>query len=469
MEKPLVLSFYNTFVLGINPQVDHILFNSRTGKQLKITNDLKDCLDNGRLHEIPESVLDKLIKMKALIREGEDELDSVLSQNKVAIKKSESLYEVIMPSGSCQLGCYYCGQKHKKVELNNQMNEKILERIEYKVHSGTYKSLSIGWFGGEPLMALQQIRFLSSKFQELASRKNMTYSSSMTSNGLSLKPNIYRELVTKHKVKSIEVTLDGTKEYHDKHRYLKSGGGSFDLIVNNLKSIFTMPDFKDLDCKITIRCNLDNTNYDSFVPLLDNLKEEGFQGNIEFIYPVGIYSWGNDAHLNTPDKKDQAKAELLWYADMYKRGFWLNLMPGRKKVVCLSVNEDSDVYDANGDVWNCTETPYVEKYTNSDYKIGNLLEENYRDKNVITEWNDELKKDQYWCNKCPILPMCGGRCPKSWVEGEPACPTIKYSMEDRLLGTYYLNKRQHFSEDEKNEFEKHHINNPFIQSLISVK
>jgi len=469
MEKSLVLSFYNTFVDNINPQGDHILFNSRTGKQLKITNDLRECLEEGKFHEIPNQLLEKLTGMKALIQEGEDELGSILEQNKDALKSSTSLYQVIMPSGSCQLGCYYCGQAHRKVELTDKMNVKILERVEEKISKGNYNNLSIGWFGGEPLMALQQLRFLSGKFQEITSRKKMTYQSSMTTNGLSLKPNIYRELVTDHRVKSIEVTLDGTKEYHDKHRYLKSGGGSFDIIVNNLKGIFALEDFDDLDCKITIRCNLDNKNYESFVPLLNKLKEEEFQGKIKYVYPVGIYSWGNDAHLNSPEKQEQAKAELLWYSEMYKRGFWLNLMPGRKKDVCLSVNEDSDVYDANGDVWNCTETPYVKIYSESDYKIGNLLEGKYIKKNVITEWNDELKKDQYWCNKCPVLPMCGGRCPKSWVEGIPACPTFKFNLKDRLLGTYYLNKKRNFTDDERVSFEQHHKNNPFIQSLISVE
>jgi len=263
--------------------------------------------------------------------------------------------------------------------------------------------------------------------------------------------------------------LDGDEESHDKHRSIKSGEGSFKFIVNNLKAIFQLPDYDQLDCRITLRCNIDNENVDAFIRLIDFLAKEEFQDKISYLYPVSIYSWGNEAHLNSPEKKHFSGMELLWLSEMFKRGFWQNLIPSRNKDVCLIVSLDSDVYDADGNVWNCTETPYVKGYEDTDYKIGNLYEGVYKEKNILTNWNDELRNEKYWCNTCKVLPLCGGRCPKSWSEGIPACPSFKFNIQDRILGTYYLNKRNHFSDQERIAFENHHLENAFIQSLVSVK
>lgn len=469
MDQKLKVSEYNLFVENINKEQDCIVFNTRSGLQLKVPKELKDDIVNGSFDEFPEDLINKFIRMKVLVPNEELELDEIINENKKSIENQDELYEVVMPSRSCQLGCYYCGQSHNKNELNDVFIDTIVERITNKLESGSYKSLKIGWFGGEPLMALNRLRNLSKKLQEVTSSLNIDYSASMTSNGVSLKPNIYKELVEEHKVKSIEITLDGDEEAHDKHRFIKSGEGSFKYILNNLKAIFDLPDYKKLDCKVTLRCNIDNNNVASFIRLIDLLEKEKFQDKIAYLYPVAIYSWGNEAHLNSPDKKDFSMKELLWLTEMFKRGFWQNMIPTRNKEVCLIVNPSTDVYDADGNVWNCTETPYVESYLESDYKIGNLYDKEFKEKNKLTNWNEELKNEKYWCNKCKILPLCGGRCPKSWNEGIPACPSFKFNMQDRILGTYYLNKRKEFSESELLSFENHHKDNQFIQNLALIK
>jgi len=199
MEKSFVISHYNLFVEAINPENDSIIYNTRTGMQLKISNDLKSTINDGNLGEIPEEIFDKLIKMKVIIPMDENELEEILDENKTFINNQEELYEVVMPSRSCQLGCYYCGQSHNKTEINDTLIGAISERVGSKLENGKYKSLKIGWFGGEPLMALNRLRGLSLKLQDIAQSKGIEYTASMTTNGVSLKPAIYQELVFDHK------------------------------------------------------------------------------------------------------------------------------------------------------------------------------------------------------------------------------------------------------------------------------
>jgi uncharacterized protein len=39
-----------------------------------------------------------------------------------------------------------------------------------------------------------------------------------------------------------------------------------------------------------------------------------------------------------------------------------------------------------------------------------------------------------------MLPVCGGLCPKSWLEGTPACPSAKFNITERLMLQYALER-----------------------------
>lgn len=267
-------------------------------------------------------------------------------------------------------------------------------------------------------------------------------------------------------VESVEVTLDGIEEFHDTHRYTKENLPSFKLIFENLKTILNRPDFKDLKCRITIRCNVDEDNREGVYPLIDLLAKEGLDSKISYFYPIGIYSWGNDAHLNSLNKDDFAKRELDWYAYMLQYDFAVGVLPARKKVVCMSVNPNSDVYDADGNIYNCTEIAYVPTYDNSDYISGNLANQDSYKRNMITDWNDTLLAKKYPCSSCQLLPVCGGACPKSWHEDMRACPPFKFNIKEKLLFTYLHNKRANFSEQEKEELILFHIDKTWVKRIL---
>lgn len=243
-------------------------------------------------------------------------------------------------------------------------------------------------------------------------------------------------------LRSIEVTLDGTAEYHDTHRYTKENGPSFDLIFNNLLNIFNKADFNDYDCGISIRCNVDADNVGGVTPLIQLLAAHGLQDKLKYFYPIGIYSWGNDAHLNSLTKEKFAELEIDWYLQMVELGFKVNVLPGRSKQVCMAVSKNSDMYDAYGNIFNCTEVSYVPVYDNSAYVLGNVktTEFGHTKERVFANWNDELLEEKFDCHSCRMLPVCGGGCPKQWVEGNRACPTPKFNIKERLQLYYIASK-----------------------------
>ncbi|WP_165828278.1 radical SAM/SPASM domain-containing protein [Chryseobacterium phosphatilyticum] len=424
----------------------YVVFSTRSCKVLLLQKENYHSLMNGHFEKINADIKNQLITAVILVPLFEDELTEIVEENKMMIEANDVLYQVIQPSSNCQLGCDYCGQQHTKNDLQAKDYEKLIERLKYKLSLKEYKGLFIGWFGGEPLMSLQTLRKVTGKLKELTSDLGIGYSAKITTNGLALKKNIFLELVNEHAVKTIEVTLDGTAEFHDKRRFVKSGENSFDLIFKNLVDIFSIENYKDLGANISIRCNVDSTNYQAVVPLLQLMHEHGFQDKISFFYVAPIHSWGNEAHLVSLEKETFAEKEIEWILEQYKYGFSPSILPVRNHELCMITSLDAELIDAYGNMYNCTEVSYVPVYENTPYKIGNIkdieIDQKFNSLH-LQNWNDIVHTDQkgYPCYTCKMFPVCGGGCPKSWEEGIMACPSNKFNIQDKLAINYIIQEK----------------------------
>ncbi len=404
-----------------------------------------DHIQSSRFDELPSETLLKLEQAQVLVPMDQDELQLVITENNEEINKDEgTFYEVIQPSSNCQLGCYYCGQSHVKGEFSSALYDDLLLRMRDKIQKKKYSKMHIGWFGAEPLMALNTMRELTVKFKKLAAEFCMPYTARVVTNGMSLKAGIYRELVNELNVNAIEITLDGTQPFHDQHRYTKTGGGSFDIITSNLLDIIKKE--YNNECRLSIRCNVDEKNFKGVAPLIQWLSDHELQNKISF-YTVGVYSWGNDAHKRSLTKEQFAKEEIKWIAQMLKFGIQPRLIPKRVKQVCMAVSKTSEMYDGKGNIFNCTEVSYVPSYEKSDYVLGRLgSPENNTKQRPLVDWNLDILSGKFPCHSCRLLPVCGRACPKSWHEDMRACPSAKFNIEDRLKLAYIVNKNR-FGED----------------------
>ena len=441
----LKLSYYTLFTDVLNKKEDRVLFCTRTGEALVIKSHIYDKLNSGDFDGLENSDFERLVDVKAIVPEEENELLQLVTENNSAIEQESSLYEVIQPTASCQLGCDYCGQSHAKVGLATELYDKIIDRIKVKAMSGKYNGMYIGWFGGEPLVGLKQIRDLTPKLMALAREFDMPYAAKIVTNGLSLKENIFVELVDEHKIDHIEVTLDGTGIYHDSRRHTKEGNATFDIIFKNLVSIFNREDFYDKNCQISIRCNVDERNVDGVSPLIDLLYSHNLQHKISYFYPVGVYSWAqNDAHKKSITKEEFAEMEVGWLMELIQKEFSVRLLPGRVKKVCMSVSNTSEMFDAYGNIFDCTEVSYTPVYENTNYIKGNLKfpAESISSERSFRNWNAEILDGKFPCHSCKMLPVCGGGCPKSWHEDMRACPTAKFNIKDKLTLSYIVSQKK---------------------------
>jgi uncharacterized protein len=441
--KRFKLSYYTIISKPVNGSGHRLVLSTRTGKMVLLSETCIAFLQNNLIEHLPLATKEKLIGCSILVEEDENELQTIINENHDYIEDEKELYEVIQVSANCQLGCYYCGQQHAKVNISDDLVEKLTGRIALKFSSGNYERVYIGWFGSEPLMGLNQMRIIYSKLVQKIGG-GIPVGGKVVTNGLSLKEDVFEELVSTLNVNRIEVTLDGVGQVHDQHRFLKSGGGSFDVIYRNLTKILNRPGFGALGCKVTIRCNVDYNNVDGVEPLIRKLAEDGLHTKIAALYFVGVYSWGgNEAHKNSLTKEKFANLRLKWEILKIQLGYpqQQDGKYGRTKKLCIAVGGTSEVYDAYGGVYNCTEIPYASYYDDKPFKLGNLKEnsEVFFDKKPFNDWYTVVRDTQrYPCHSCKLLPICGGGCPKSWAEDNMACPPLKYSVQKDMHFRYLL-------------------------------
>jgi uncharacterized protein len=56
----------------------------------------------------------------------------------------------IFPTEKCNLRCVYCYETFPNIRLNDEVSSSIRQLLAYR--AGDLRHLSIGWFGGEPLL-----------------------------------------------------------------------------------------------------------------------------------------------------------------------------------------------------------------------------------------------------------------------------------------------------------------------------
>ena len=412
-----------------------VLLSTRVGRPAVVSETTWLALTKQRHSDLPPEIVATLVEAGVLVPGEEDELAAVLAENLATIAGDPLLKHVIQPTAACQLGCDYCGQEHAAHHMPNDHQDALVRRLNRHLAMRTYEALEISWFGAEPLLGLKVMRRLSPRLIELAERHGVGYASTIVTNGLRLTPQIALELERIHRVRAAEVTLDGPESVHDARRHTKNGKPSFSRILANLVALSRT---SSLRMELSVRCNVDRRNVDGVSELIDTLRAEGLQRRVALSF-APVYSWGNDADALALPLAEFGAREVEWFAQMHDRGYDLDLLPRRRPIVCLAVRSDGELTDAYGDVFTCTEVSYVPAYGRPNrFAIATLDDgDRHSGPQPFRRFNHEIAAGEHaQCSACPMLPACGGACPKQWSEGRVPCPSTKVNLPERLALWY---------------------------------
>src|SRR5215207_6934664 len=113
---------------------------------------------------------------------GFDELAAIEGQYQRERQHSQFLL-TILPTFGCNLGCDYCFVGKKSGKMSRERQEQVIAFFEGRFSSRQFPSMSVDWFGGEPLLALDVIEHLSAAFRRLCERHGADYSAQVITNG----------------------------------------------------------------------------------------------------------------------------------------------------------------------------------------------------------------------------------------------------------------------------------------------
>lgn len=278
---------------------------------------------------------------------------------------------VIFPTEQCNFRCFYCYESFELGKMSEETVQSILKFVRKRASS--LKQLNISWFGGEPLMAKDIVIYLSQEFQKISQEFNITYHANMTTNGYYLTNKLLDDLVNLG-ITLYQITLDGSKETHDKIRVLSNKEGSFDQIWNNLL------DFKNLksDFNIMIRVHYSPINIDDIKTFSKKIVNQFSNDNRYSIYFKDISKLGssNDDNLLTCNTNEiqKYKMELSLIAKDF------NLTSIESDYICYASKTNTYLIRSDASLGKCTVA--LDEEVNN---IGKLKE------------NGELELDQEKC------------------------------------------------------------------------
>jgi uncharacterized protein len=371
-----------------------------------------------------------------LIRDDLDELVLLETQYKVARESRDHLSLTIAPTINCNFRCTYCYQEHPNKKMGPEVQDRLVERARQA--AARRRGISVTWFGGEPLLALDVVEALSRRFLEITEANRVGYDAFMITNG-SLLTRPVAERLNAVRVRKVQVTLDGPPDVHDARRFKVGQKPTFDTIVGNLRAVCDL-------LEISLRINCDKTNRHRVLELLDILEAAGLKRRVNpYLAKVDAYTEVcadvAETCMVTPEF---SRFEAETYLAVYQRGWGMPIRPQPRSSVCIADKADGSVVDPEGRIYRCWNDMTRPKEIVDHLKLIPTIEM----KKNQAKWDDWTPFTLPECRECRMLPHCLGGCLfNAMKQPNPTrgnCGSWKYNLRELIALNYLQIEQQAF-------------------------
>jgi uncharacterized protein len=368
-----------------------------------------------------------LVRGQFLVPANFDELEVLKVKNRLNRFSGQGIGLVIAPTLRCNFGCEYCYVDLNANKMSREERERVKKFFDRKMADNT--GASIVWTGGDPSLAMDVVEDLSVHFVETCRRKSCTYEAALITNAYLLNEGMKGEL-KRSSIQSLQVSLDGSREFHDVSRHLPDKRPTYDRIMENVAGACD-------DFDIYLRINVDRKNHDAIPELLKDIEDRGLKERV-FIYfahvdDVNENSSAYGSHCLTPQEFAKAQAALV--RDCTAAGFRLGgrVLTRPVNTFCGANSTNYYVIDSKANLLKC-----YHDLGNADTKgvgrIGDNGEEIITNQANLVKWLgwDPFEIDE--CRTCKVLPLCMGGCSHkimaSGLDIDRGCLALRFTMED---------------------------------------
>jgi len=237
-----------------------------------------------------------------------------LSQERINLALTNKFLRLcVLGVETCNFNCIYCPQDHIYDKTGPYPKDHATRfpgwtaKQEYALRNGILRKIktdglqtvSLAWFGGEPMLNVPLIERLSQFILE----QDLQLTAGITTNGSALTLLNFEKL-RKSRVKAFKISFDGDKSDHDLYRVRKKGTkGTFDRIWSNLLKI---KETTDPYFKIILRIHINPFNVERAPAFYDKVLKT-FLDDSRFLVEIeAISNQGGESY-----KKNFGAAPIL--------------------------------------------------------------------------------------------------------------------------------------------------------------
>jgi uncharacterized protein len=321
---------------------------------------------------------------------------------------------------ACNLACKYCFHSlYKEGNVgeekagasglkNSVMDFDVARKAIGMMPKG--ETLRVGFFGGEPLIAMEEIKEIVEYVKGLAELREVGRRFSLTTNGTLIDEEV-TQFLAKNKF-SLIISVDGEENLHNASRPKKNGGGSYEEMLSALKLIAKYP---ILAKRTTLRgtYTAEDTKVLQRVKHLNLLAREYGLGNVS-VEPAdlseGCAVSGARKVFIEGGLEEEYYRVAEWFASEIKKGrrpkfhhfkvrmdrlYFRIPQPSECGAGCgyITVNPDGEIYACHREGESC---------------IGNV--ECGIDSSRQAMWCDNRYYKRKGCSECWLRNVCGGGC-----------------------------------------------------------
>lgn len=390
-----------------------------------------------------ERLINDLREGGFLVEDDYDEIKMLRMRLLSSRFNSSSFGMTLAPTSDCNLRCIYCYERDvlRPSYMKKDVQDAIVQELESRAQN--IRSFSVSWYGGEPLLALDIIRELSNRFIQICDEHNIVYSAGIITNGYLLTPDVVTEL-TKYHVNFYQITIDGTRETHNKSRPLRNGNGTYDRIFENLQNCI------DLLPMVSLRINVSKNNVTAINDISDKICALGLEKKVK-PYLGKITNDTNDPILAPIcfSTEEFSKVDLAYTMSHVDTLDWFQKYPSLKGHFCGADASSGVVVDSDGEMYRCWN-----EIGNTQFSIGNIVTGAFKNQKHFFDYMDFDPTHDLECSTCKVLPLCMGGCPYHRLIGDKdgQCSEYKENLKEYLMAIarqILLQKEKDFQESNK--------------------
>lgn len=378
----------------------------------------------------------------------------------------------------CSLNCSYCYECNKNT--NNKMTKetgkkavdmlfKLYGEQNHYINSKNAMAISLEFIGGEPLLEIDVIDYVTEYFKEKAIKENhpwkLRYVLNISTNGTEyLNPKV-QNYIHKNKGRiNVGITIDGNKELHDSCRRFPDGRPSYDIVEKSVKHWNSIVS-GDKSTKLTL-CP-ENIAYlgEAAKNMYDNLEMTSVYANCVF-----EQGWNID-HAKIFYTELKRLADYLLYENRYKeKAISLfdetigNPLPEHNNENWCGGNGKMMAISTTGEIYPCLRfVPFSLKTGCKPIPIGDVESGIYKKKEHIENINmlesiTRRSQSTAECFTCPIASGCAWCTAYNYQETGTPNKRVTYICimhKARVLANAYYWNRLYREINSTDRFEMH--------------